>query len=119
MVPPFMGVFLLYPMGATSPRVGTPPLRTYSGLLQGPAPVATPTETSTANFLSVFYGHPYNPCVGAPVATASCGLWGCLPGGGYWEMPNKSLTQINFVVLREKWQRGCDVPMGKPLNVFI
>ena len=50
---------------------------------QGPAPVAIPTETSIANFLNVSYGRPYHPCVGAPEATASCGLWGCLiPSGG-------------------------------------
>ena len=61
----------------------TPRPHPPNGLLQGPAPVAIPTETSIADFLNVFYGHPYNPCVGAPEATASCGLWGCLiPNGG-------------------------------------
>ena len=61
----------------------TPRPHPPNGLLQGPAPVAIPTETSIADFLNVFYGRPYNPCVGAPEATASCGLWGCLiPNGG-------------------------------------
>ena len=61
----------------------TPRPHPPNGLLQGPAPVAIPTETSIANFLNVSYGHPYHPCVGAPEATASCGLWGCLiPNGG-------------------------------------